>query len=35
MTIAKNKVFIELILENCYFVGEINFWKGGGEAIIW
>ena len=30
MTTAKNKVFIGLLLENCYLVGEINFWLGGG-----
>ena len=29
MTTAKNKVFIELLLENCYLVGEMNFWLGG------
>ena len=25
MTTAKNKVFIELLLENFYLVGEMNF----------
>ena len=28
MTTAKNKVFIELLLENCYLVGGMNFWWG-------
>ena len=26
MTKAKNNVFIGLLLENCYLVGEMNFW---------
>ena len=30
MTTAKNKVFIALLLENCYLVGEMNFFFGGG-----
>ena len=30
MTTAKNKVFIGLLLENCYLVGEMNFWWGKG-----
>ena len=30
MTTAKNKVFIELLLENCYLQGEMNFWYGRG-----
>ena len=29
MTTAKNKLFIELLLENCYFVGKIKIWWGG------
>ena len=29
MTTAKNKVFIGLLFENCYLVGERNFWLGG------
>ena len=29
MTTAKNKVFIELLLENCYLVWEIKFWLWG------
>ena len=29
MTTAKNKVFIELLFENCYLVQEMNFWCGG------
>ena len=29
MATAKNKVFIELLLENCYLVGEMNFWSMG------
>ena len=28
MTTAKNKIFIGLLLENCYLVGEMNFWWG-------
>ena len=31
MTTAKNKVFIRLLLENCYLGGEINFWSGRGR----
>ena len=30
MTTAKNKVFIELLLENCYLVREMNFWYRRG-----
>ena len=29
MTTAENKLFIGILLENCYLVGEINFWLGG------
>ena len=25
---AKNKVFIGLLLENCYLDGQLNFWWG-------
>ena len=32
MTTAKNKVFIGLLLENFYLVGEMNFWCGGIET---
>ena len=42
MTTAKNKFFIGILLENCYLVGEINFWLGGnlmkilpGENFSW
>ena len=28
MTTAKDKVFIGLLLENCYLVREMNFWWG-------
>ena len=32
MTTAKNKVFIGLLLENCYLVEGMNFWwRGGGD----
>ena len=34
MTTAENKVFIGLILENCYLVGGINFWSGGGDKNL-
>ena len=34
MSTAKNKVFIELLLENCYLMGEINFWWGGDKTLV-
>ena len=34
MTIAKNKVFIGLLLENCYLVGEMNFWWEEDENLL-
>ena len=34
MTTAKNKVFIEQLLENCYLMGEINFWWGGDKNLV-
>ena len=34
MTTAKNKVFIGLLLENCYLVGEMNFWWGEDENLL-
>ena len=35
MTTGKNEVFIGLLLENCYLVGQMNFWwRGRGEIKI-
>ena len=34
MTTVKNKVFIGLLLENCYLVGEMNFWWGGDKNLV-
>ena len=36
MTTAKNKVFIGLLLENCYLVREMTFWwgKGGDKNLV-
>ena len=33
MTTAKTKVFIELLLENCYLVKETNFWWGDKDLV--
>ena len=33
MTTPKNVAFIGLQLENCYLVGEIDFWWAGG--VYW
>ena len=33
MTTAKNKVFIGLLLENFYLVGEMNFWWGDKNLV--
>ena len=35
MATAKNKVFIGLLLENCYLVREMTFWWGKGGIKIW
>ena len=36
MTTAKNAIFIELQLENCYLVGGVYWWgfPGGGDEQI-
>ena len=34
MTTPKNVAFIGLQLENCYLVGEIDFWWAGGGALL-
>ena len=34
MTAPKNVAFIGLQLENCYLVGEIDFWWAGG-GVYW
>ena len=34
MTTAKNKVSIELLLENCYLVREKKFWWGGHKNLV-
>ena len=34
MTTAKNKVFIVLYHENCYFLGGIKIWYGGATFLL-
>ena len=35
MITAKNKVFIELLLDNCYLVRRMNFWwRGRGDKNL-
>ena len=34
MTTAKNNVFIGLLHENGYLVGEINFWQGEDKNLV-
>ena len=34
MTTAKNKVFIGLLLENCYLVGEMNVLWGEDKNLL-